>query len=70
MTMMREQERRWLEEQLRLVTPVQRRILCLRFGLNGEISRTLKQVAHELKIDEQHIREEESKALRHIRRGH
>jgi DNA-directed RNA polymerase sigma subunit (sigma70/sigma32) len=68
MRRMDEQERRWLSQRLNLVTPLQRRILRLRFGLDGETPHSLAQVEQELQIDVERIRLEEADALQRIRR--
>jgi RNA polymerase sigma factor (sigma-70 family) len=62
-------DQRWLEDQLNLLTPLQQRVLILRFGLNGERSRSMSEVGQELEIDEERIRQEEREALKRIRRA-
>jgi RNA polymerase primary sigma factor len=62
------QGREWLSQRLSRVTPMQRRILRLRFGLDGATPHSLAQVEQELEIDKERIRLEEAEALRRIRR--
>ena len=44
-----------------------RRVLTLRFGLNGEKPQTLEQVGHGLGITRERVRQLESRALRELR---
>jgi RNA polymerase primary sigma factor len=56
-----------LAEALRQLNPRMRRVLSLRFGLNGEATQTLEQVGQELGITRERVRQLESRALRELR---
>ncbi len=60
----REQLKAWLP----LVTPLQRRILILRFGLEGEALHSSAEIEAELNLSHNRLREEEREVLRSIRR--
>lgn len=66
-------ERTSLNEQINdvlgVVTSRERRVLELRFGLNGGDSRTLAQVGQEFHLTRERIRQLESRALTKIRRA-
>ena len=51
------------------LTPRERKVLELRFGLEDGHKRTLKQVAGELNVTGERIRQIEQKALRKMLRG-
>jgi len=49
------------------LTPRMRRVLALRFGLDGETPQTLEQVGVGLGITRERVRQLESRALRELR---
>lgn len=55
----------WLET----LTDREKRVLVLRYGLDGGGLRTLEQVGHEFKVTRERIRQIEAKALRKLRIG-
>jgi RNA polymerase primary sigma factor len=52
---------------LELLNPRMRRVLALRFGLDGETPRTLEEVGSELGITRERVRQLETRALRELR---
>jgi RNA polymerase primary sigma factor len=48
------------------LNPRMRRVLELRFGLNGEVAKTLEQVGAELGVTRERVRQLESRALREL----
>jgi RNA polymerase primary sigma factor len=56
-----------LAEALRRLNPRMRRVLSLRFGLNGEPPQTLEEVGAGLGITRERVRQLESRALRELR---
>jgi RNA polymerase primary sigma factor len=56
-----------LADALLLLNPRMRRVLSLRFGLNGEIPQTLEEVGSGLGITRERVRQLESRALRELR---
>jgi len=58
---------RELGEALATLNPRMRRVLALRFGLDGELPRTLEQVGEGLGITRERVRQLESRALRELR---
>ena len=50
-------------------TPRMRRVLALRFGLDGEQTQTLEEIGAELGITRERVRQLESRALRELRLG-
>jgi RNA polymerase primary sigma factor len=58
---------RELTRALTRLDPRARRVLVLRFGLDGEKPRTLEQVGRELKVTRERIRQLEARALRELR---
>jgi RNA polymerase primary sigma factor len=56
-----------VEEVLSSLTPRERTILALRFGLEDGRSRTLEEVGKELRVTRERIRQIEVKALRKLR---
>jgi RNA polymerase primary sigma factor len=56
-----------LAEALLLLNPRMRRVLSLRFGLNGETPQTLEEVGAGLGITRERVRQLESRALRELR---
>jgi RNA polymerase primary sigma factor len=56
-----------LAEALELLNPRMRRVLSLRFGLNGETPQTLEEVGSGLGITRERVRQLESRALRELR---
>jgi RNA polymerase primary sigma factor len=56
-----------LAEALLLLNPRMRRVLSLRFGLNGEVPQTLEEVGAGLGITRERVRQLESRALRELR---
>jgi RNA polymerase primary sigma factor len=59
--------RRELSEALLLLNPRMRRVLSLRFGLDGEQPQTLEEVGAGLGITRERVRQLESRALRELR---
>ena len=62
-TLLREQ----LEEVLETLTPREKKVLILRFGLEDGRSRTLEEVGREFNVTRERIRQIEAKALRKLR---
>jgi DNA-directed RNA polymerase sigma subunit (sigma70/sigma32) len=58
-----------LEQHLSVVTPLQRRILTLRFGLSGERVHSLEETRAELELSYERLRQEEAEAFALIRRS-
>jgi RNA polymerase primary sigma factor len=58
---------RELAGALRRLSPRMRRVLALRFGLDGETPQTLEQVGNGLGITRERVRQLESRALRELR---
>jgi RNA polymerase primary sigma factor len=58
---------RELARALSRLDPRARRVLVLRFGLDGEKPRTLEQVGRELEVTRERIRQLEARALRELR---
>jgi len=56
-----------VEDVLNSLTPRERRVLQLRFGLDGGRSRTLEEVGREFGVTRERIRQIEAKALRKLR---
>ncbi|MFH1032813.1 MAG: RNA polymerase sigma factor RpoD [Chloroflexota bacterium] len=56
-----------LDEVLSCLTPRERRVLILRFGLEDGRSRTLEEVGQEFNVTRERIRQIEAKALRKLR---
>jgi RNA polymerase primary sigma factor len=59
--------RKELAEALLRLNPRMRRVLSLRFGLNGEPPQTLEEVGHGLGITRERVRQLEARALRELR---
>ena len=59
--------RKQLGEILESLTPRERRIIEMRFGLNNERSQTLEEVGAELGLTKERIRQIEVEALRKLR---
>ncbi len=59
--------REQLEEVLETLTPRERDVLRLRFGLNDGKARTLEEVGQKFKVTRERIRQIEAKALRKLR---
>ncbi len=59
--------RKELADALRLLNPRMRRVLALRFGLDGETPQTLEEVGAGLGITRERVRQLESRALRELR---
>lgn len=57
----------WLFEILEDLTPRERKILDMRFGLSDEITHTLEEVGIEFNVTRERIRQIEAKALQRIR---
>lgn len=49
------------------LTPRERHILCLRYGLNGEAALTLEQIGQRLNLTRERVRQLESEALKKLR---
>jgi RNA polymerase primary sigma factor len=58
---------RELADALAVLNPRMRRVLALRFGLDGEVPRTLEEVGSGLGITRERVRQLESRALRELR---
>ena len=56
-----------IHETLSELTPREQRVFVLRFGLEGELSRTLEEVGLEFNVTRERIRQIEAKALRKLR---
>ena len=56
-----------LAEALEQLNPRMRRVLALRFGLDGESPRTLEEVGSQLGITRERVRQLETRALRELR---
>jgi RNA polymerase primary sigma factor len=56
-----------VEEALATLTPRQARILCLRFGLQGHQTYTLKEVGERFGLTRERIRQIQNQALKHLR---
>jgi RNA polymerase primary sigma factor len=56
-----------LEEALTRLKPRMRRVLAMRFGLDGETPKTLEEVGTQLGITRERVRQLESRALRELR---
>ena len=56
-----------LEEVLETLTPREKRVLRLRFGLDDGRARTLEEVGHHFQVTRERIRQIEAKALRKLR---
>jgi RNA polymerase primary sigma factor len=56
-----------LAEALQHLNPRMRRVLTMRFGLEGQVPRTLEEVGAELGITRERVRQLESRALRELR---
>jgi RNA polymerase primary sigma factor len=56
-----------VDEVLSELTPREKRVLVLRFGLDDERSRTLEEVGLEFKLTRERIRQIEEKAIRRLR---
>jgi RNA polymerase primary sigma factor len=56
-----------LAEALGLLNPRMRRVLTMRFGLEGQPQRTLEEVGADLGITRERVRQLESRALRELR---
>ena len=56
-----------LAQALETLNPRMRRVLALRFGLEGEVPRTLEQVGEGLGITRERVRQLEARALRELR---
>jgi len=59
--------KRQINEILMTLTPRERKVLELRFGLKDGVARTLEEVGREFKVTRERIRQIESKALRKIK---
>jgi RNA polymerase primary sigma factor len=60
---------RELANALRRLSPRMRRVVTLRFGLDGENPQTLEQVGNGLGITRERVRQLESRALRELRQA-
>ena len=58
---------RELAEALQHLNPRMRRVLTMRFGLEGQTPRTLEEVGTDLGITRERVRQLESRALRELR---
>ncbi len=58
-----------LERALARLNPRMRRVLALRFGLDGEQAKTLEEIGTELGVTRERVRQLESRALRELRIG-
>ena len=56
-----------LEEVLETLTPREKKVLRLRFGLDDGRARTLEEVGHFFQVTRERIRQIEAKALRKLR---
>ena len=58
-----------LSDALERLAPRMQRVLVLRFGLDGEGTRTLEDIGAELGVTRERVRQLESRALRELRNG-
>ena len=58
-----------LSEAIAQLAPRMQRVLVLRFGLDGEGTRTLEDIGAELGVTRERVRQLESRALRELRNG-
>jgi RNA polymerase primary sigma factor len=58
-----------LSDALERLAPRMQRVLVLRFGLDGEGTRTLEDIGTELGVTRERVRQLESRALRELRHG-
>jgi RNA polymerase primary sigma factor len=58
-----------LADALERLTPRMQRVLVLRFGLDGEGTRTLEDIGTELGVTRERVRQLEARALRELRHG-
>jgi RNA polymerase primary sigma factor len=58
-----------LSDALEQLAPRMQRVLVLRFGLDGEGTRTLEDIGAELGVTRERVRQLESRALRELRNG-
>jgi RNA polymerase primary sigma factor len=58
-----------LSEAIAQLAPRMQRVLVLRFGLDGEGTRTLEDIGTELGVTRERVRQLESRALRELRNG-
>ncbi len=58
-----------LSDALERLAPRMQRVLVLRFGLDGEGTRTLEDIGTELGVTRERVRQLESRALRELRNG-
>lgn len=56
-----------LSEAMSHLTPRERHILCLRYGLHGETALTLEQIGQRLNLTRERVRQLESEALKKLR---
>lgn len=59
--------KRQINEILNTLTPREKKVLELRFGLRDGVARTLEEVGHEFNVTRERIRQIESKALRRMK---
>ena len=57
-----------IDKMLQSLTPKERRIIVMRFGLDGEEIKTLEEVGREFNVTRERIRQIEAKTLRKLRR--
>ncbi len=58
-----------LEAALKTLKPIEREVLALRFGLEGKMGLTLREVGERFELTRERIRQIESEALRKLRRS-
>ena len=58
-----------IEEKLQLLSPIEQRVLRLRFGLDDNIPLTLMKVGKHLNLSRERIRQLEKRALLKLRRS-
>jgi RNA polymerase primary sigma factor len=63
---LRQMLERHIQEVLQSLTPNERKILCLRYGLEGAREHSLKEVGRKLGVTHEAIRQAEAKALRKL----
>ena len=59
----RQANREKVAEVMAKMSPLEQKVICLRFGLNGECSHTLEEVARQLNVPRERVRQLERKAL-------
>jgi len=67
MSCLTEKEKAKLSEAIQILTPMERDVVKLRFGLDDGYERTLEEVAHIFETTRERVRQIEAKALKKLR---